>query len=116
MVTRVINQLAVSQRAVPVSTGRGVGIVGDQKNTCPRLVGNCVEKVHCLPAASAIEIPGWLVSQYQLWLAYQCARDSHTLALAARKLGGCVLKTLAEPDTLEPSRGLSAGFTHAHPA
>jgi len=70
---------------------RGLGVVGDHQHGLVQLAAAGVQHTQDGLRVFGVEVAGGLVSQQDSRARNQCARDSHTLLLAAGELIGPVV-------------------------
>ena len=100
----IFNDLAVHQQNLTLAAFRNRGIMGDQYQGRPAPSMLFEEAVDDEVPRCAVEIPGRLVGQQQLWSGNEGAGDRDALLLAARKLAGVMHAPVLEADSREGIR------------
>src|SRR6266850_1590206 len=84
----------------------GLGIVGDYHDRLAMFAVQYLQQAQDFVGGLAIQIPGRLVADEQLWVGHQRARDRDTLFLTSGQFPWLVLGTIGKPHDLQGNRDI----------
>ncbi|BDZ64965.1 hypothetical protein GCM10025877_19030 [Agromyces mangrovi Wang et al. 2018] len=101
LIARPLDDQAVGDGDAPIAAGGQVVVVGDDDEGDAALALQAEEDVLDLGAGRGVEVAGGLVGEDHIGVVDEGARDDDALLLAAREVGGLVLRLVGEPERLE---------------